>query len=74
MQKSQKEELKDEENRLKDFEKDLSKLVKKNEDLHSDIENYKEKIIKAEKEIEKNFDRNNNVAEGNAPLVVYQIS
>ena len=30
-------------------------MVKKNEDLHSDIENYKEKIIKAEKEIEKNY-------------------
>jgi hypothetical protein len=49
-------ELKNEEDRLKDYVKDLSKLEKKNEDLHNDIEDYKEKIRKAEKEIEKNFE------------------
>ncbi|MBT8232548.1 MAG: hypothetical protein HKO66_01830 [Saprospiraceae bacterium] len=47
--------LKDEEKQLKSFNKDLKKLVKKNEDLHEDIEKYKEKIAKAEKEIEKNL-------------------
>ncbi len=49
------EELKQEEDNLKDFNKDLEKLEKKNKDLHNDIEDYKEKIRKAEKEIEQNL-------------------
>lgn len=48
-------ELKNEENSLKDQEKDLSKLEKKNKDLHNDIEEYHEKIKKAEADIEKNL-------------------
>jgi len=50
-----KEELKQEEKNLKGFEKELGKLEKKNGDLHDDIEDYKEKILEAEKEIEKNL-------------------
>lgn len=45
-------ELEDEEDNLKDFNKDLSKLEKKETGLLDDIEDYKEKIRKAEKEIE----------------------
>lgn len=48
-------ELENEEDSLKDFEKDLKKLGKKNEDYNKDIEGYKEKIAKAEKELEKNL-------------------
>ena len=40
---------------LKNFEKDLGKLEKKNTNLHGDIDNYKEKILQAEKDIEKNL-------------------
>ena len=47
--------LKAEEDALKKFEKELSKLEKKNSDLHNDIESYKDKIVKAEKDIEKNL-------------------
>ena len=50
-----KEELKSEEDNLKDRNKELEKLEKKNKDLHNDIEDYKEKISKAEKEIEQNL-------------------
>lgn len=49
------EELKQQENQLNDYQKDLEKLEKKNKDLHDDIEDYKEKIRKAEKEIEQNL-------------------
>jgi len=49
------EELKDEEKNLKSVEKDLSKLVDKNEDLHNDIEDYKKKISEAENDIVKNL-------------------
>lgn len=45
-------ELEQEEDNLKDFNKDLSKLEKKEADLLDDIDDYKEKIRKAEKEIE----------------------
>lgn len=48
-------ELEEEEKSLKDLEKDMKKLVKKNEGLHKDIENYKEKIRKAEQAIEENI-------------------
>lgn len=47
--------IEDMEDELKKFEKDLSKLVKKNEGLHADIENYKENIRQAEKDIEQNL-------------------
>lgn len=49
------EELKDEEGNLKDRNKDLEKLEKKNKDLHNDIEKYKKKISEAEAGIEKNL-------------------
>lgn len=49
------EELKDEEDKLKDLNKDLSKLEKKNKDLHKDIEKANEKIRKAEEGIENNL-------------------
>jgi hypothetical protein len=48
-------ELDKEEDRLKRFNKDLSKLEKKNKDLHADIEKYKNKISKAESDIEANL-------------------
>ena len=48
-------EIEDMEKDLGGFEKDLSKLIKKNENLHQDIEDYKEKILKAEKDIEQNL-------------------
>ncbi len=48
-------ELDDEEDNLKDRNKELSKLEKRNEDLHNDIEKYKKKISEAEAEIEKNL-------------------
>ena len=48
-------ELEDEEDTLKDRNKDQKKLEKKNEDLHKDIEKYKKKIAEAEKNIEKNL-------------------
>lgn len=48
-------ELENEEDQLKDFNKDFEKLEKKNKDLHNDIEEYKEKIRKAEKAIEQNL-------------------
>ncbi len=50
-----KEELKDEENNLKDRNKEQEKLEKKNKDLHKDIEEYKKKISEAEKDIERNL-------------------
>ena len=40
---------------LSDLEKDLKKLKEKNEDFHNDIEKAKQKIIEAEKNIEKNI-------------------
>lgn len=49
------EELKDEEGTLKDRNKDLEKLEKKNKKLHEDIEKYKKKITEAEADIEKNL-------------------
>lgn len=48
-------ELETMEDKLEDYEKDLSKLVKNKKDLHEDIEKYKEKIRQAEKDIEKNL-------------------
>ena len=47
--------LKDEEDNLKDRNKELEKLDKKNKDYHKDIEDYKKKISEAEKNIEKNL-------------------
>jgi len=49
------EELKGEEDALKDRNKELEKLEKKNKELHEDIEKYKQKIAEAEKAIEKNL-------------------
>lgn len=49
------EELKDQENTLKDRNKDLEKLEKKNKNLHEDIEKYRKKIAEAEADIEKNL-------------------
>ena len=40
---------------LSSFTKDLSKLVKKNKGLHEDIEEYRAKILQAEKDIEQNL-------------------
>lgn len=48
-------EMEKEEDNLKDIEKNLSKLEKKNTDLHEDIEKYKEKIRQAESDIEENL-------------------
>jgi len=48
-------EIEDLEDKLGDYDKDLTKLIKKNEDLHEDIEDYKEKIRQAEKDIEQNL-------------------
>lgn len=46
--------LEEEQKKLKNLESDLKKLVKENESLHKDIENYKDKITKAETAISKN--------------------
>lgn len=43
------------EKELKNFNKDLSKLEKKNKKLHKDIENYKKKIEEAEEKIRQNL-------------------
>jgi len=48
-------ELESEEKNLKGFEKEFSKLGKKNEDLHNDIEDYEAKILKAQNDIEQNI-------------------
>lgn len=48
-------ELKAEEKKQKDLEKDLSKLEEKNSDLHKEIEKLKEKIKQAENDIVKNL-------------------
>lgn len=48
-------ELDDEEDRLKDRNKEMTKLEKKNKDYHNDIEKYKKKIAEAEKNIEQNL-------------------
>jgi len=48
-------ELGNEEDTLKGFEKDLKKLEKRNNKLHENIEDYKNKILKAEAEIEQNL-------------------
>jgi len=50
-----KDQIKDEEDGLSSLEKDLKKLMKKNDDLHKDIEKAKETIAKKEKEIEENL-------------------
>ncbi len=47
-------EIDNEEDNLKDFEKDMKKLVRANENYHRDIEQAKERIRKAEANIEKN--------------------
>ena len=49
------EELKSQENSLKDRNKEMKKLEKKNEGLHKDIEKYQKKIAEAEADIEKNL-------------------
>ncbi|HMP30961.1 MAG TPA: hypothetical protein PKD85_15245 [Saprospiraceae bacterium] len=48
-------ELKAEEKKQKDLEKDLSKLETKNSDLHKEIEKLKERIKQAENDIVKNL-------------------
>ena len=47
--------LDDQENNLKDRNKELQKLEKKNKEYHEDIEKYRQKIAEAEKAIEKNL-------------------
>jgi hypothetical protein len=57
-------EIKAEEDKLKDLEKDLKKLKDKNADFHADIEKAKQRIAEAEKNIEKNVvDQENKVKE-----------
>ena len=51
-----KEELEEEEKNLKDLEKEMGKLEKKNAGLHEDIADYKRKILEAEENIEKNLE------------------
>lgn len=48
-------ELEDQEKELKNLNKDLSKLLDKNEDYHKDIEKANKKIAEAEKDIEMNL-------------------
>ena len=50
-----KNDIKDEENNLKDLNKDFKKLTKKNEGYHKDIAKANEKIAEAELNIEKNL-------------------
>jgi predicted nucleic acid-binding Zn-ribbon protein len=50
------EQIKEEEKRLKDLHKDLSKLENKNDDLHKDIEKYEKKIVEAEEDIVDNLE------------------
>ncbi|MBK9734831.1 MAG: hypothetical protein IPO92_07645 [Saprospiraceae bacterium] len=58
------EELKIEEKTMSNLEKDLKKLKGKNEDYHDDIEKARNKILEAEKNIEKNIvDQENKVKE-----------
>jgi hypothetical protein len=58
------EEIKVEEKKLSEVEKDLKKLKDKNEDFHKEIEKAKQKIAEAEKNIEKNIvDQENKVKE-----------
>lgn len=47
-------EVEEEQKKLNNIEKDLSRLIKKNEGYHRDIEKAKESILKAEKNIENN--------------------
>ncbi len=47
--------LEDEEDKLKDLEKDLTKLEGKHRDYENDIEKYEKKIVEAEENIEKNL-------------------
>ena len=47
-------EVEEEQKRLNGLEKDLNKLVKKNEGFHRDIDKANEAIVKAEKNIEQN--------------------
>ncbi len=49
------EQIKGEDKDLSKLDKELNKLVKKNENLHKDIEKAKETIAKKEKEIEQNL-------------------
>lgn len=61
------EELKVEEKKLSDVEKDLKKLKDKNDDFHKDIEKAKQRIAEAERNIEKNLvDQENKTIEINA--------
>lgn len=55
MKKVTEEEIKDEEDRLKDLRKDLEKLEKKNGNYHNDIKKAEEKIREAEENIEQNL-------------------
>ncbi len=48
-------ELEDQQDALKDLEKDLKKLTDKNKDYHKEIEKAQDKIRKAEENIEKNL-------------------
>lgn len=49
------EQIKKEEDRLKNLHKDLSKLENKNNDLHKNIEKYEKKIVEAEEDIVDNL-------------------
>jgi hypothetical protein len=53
-------EIKEEEKKLSSLERDLKKLVDKNESLHKEIERARQKIAEAESDIEKNLDEQQN--------------
>ncbi len=53
-------ELENEENLLKNLNKDLSKLEKRNKDLHEDIEKLKQKIVETENDIHLNLEEQDN--------------
>ena len=64
-------ELEDEQNKMKNLEKQMNKLVKENKNYHKEIENAQEKIRKAEINIEQNeIDQTNKTAEIEAQMVL----
>jgi len=54
-QNAQRSRLEEEEEKAKDLDKKIKKLISNNQDLHKDIANWKEKIKKAEADIETNL-------------------
>ncbi|MDG2448057.1 MAG: hypothetical protein P8M34_00410 [Saprospiraceae bacterium] len=69
-------EVEEEQKRLKSIEKDLSKLIRRNEGFHKDIEKANQAILKAEKNIEDNViaqeDKRIEIAEQKAALLKVQ--